>query len=162
MSNQVVPAANRARTWMRKGAMRGAWVHAGIAFLLGAVFGLFLRNIAIAALFAQGMLILAAVLVVVLAAVGFGALGRAFVGRPAGWWLVVTVIVWAPAVLGTAFIVFSDNGLFSQLNPTAPLVGGVAGAVVALLSHGGPPRVIGIIALLVAVSVLAASLFITF
>jgi hypothetical protein len=162
MSNQAVPAANRARTWMRKGAMRAAWVHAGIAFLLGAVFGLFLRNIAIAALFTQGLLIVAAALVVILGAVGFGALGRAFNGRRAGWWLAITVIIWAPAVLGTAFIVFSDNGLFSQLNPTAPLVGGVAGAVVALLSHAGPPRVIGIIALLAAASVLTASILITF
>jgi len=160
MSNQLVPAANRARTWMAKGALRGAWVHAGIAFLLGAVFGLFVRNVGIAALFGGGGLVFAAGVVVLIAAIGFGALGRMFTARPAGWLLLFTVVLWVPAVFGVAFIVFSGNGSFNQSDPTAPIAGGVAAAVVALLTHGGPPRLVGILALLAAVTAVTAGIFI--
>jgi hypothetical protein len=142
--------------------MRTAIVHAAIAFLLAVVFGLFLRIIAIAALLNGGFLIPVTALVVVLAALGFGALGRAFTGRKIGWLHAATVILWAPAVLGTAFFIFSDNGSFQQINPAPLLIGGVAGAAAAVLGHPGPPRVIGIIALLAAAAALATSLFITF
>ena len=147
---------------MRKGAMRAALVHALLAFLVGVVFGLFLRNIGIGGLLAGGMLLVATALVAVVAAIGFGALGRAFTGRKSGWWLVITVFLWAPAILGTAFLIFSDNGSFEQLNPVPLLIGGVAGAAVATLAHAGPPRIIGIIVLLGAASAVAVALFVTF
>ena len=147
---------------MRKGAMRAAVVHALIAFLVGVVFGLFLRNIAIGGLLAGGVLIVATALVVLVAGIGFGALGRAFMGKKRGWWLFITVFLWVPAVLGSAFFIFSDNGSFQQLNPIPLLVGGLAGLVMALLSHAGPPRILGIIALLAAASLVAVALFVTF
>jgi hypothetical protein len=162
MSNQKSTTASRPAAWVRKGGMSAPWLHALAAFVVGAVFGIFLRNIGLGALFSGGLMYAAVAVAVIVAAIGFAALGRIFTRRRSGWLLAITIFIWAPAVFGTAFIVFSGNGQFQQFNPLPAVAGGVAAAVCALISHGGPPRLIGIIALIgsivaVATIVLASS-----
>ena len=111
------------------------WAHALVAAFVGIVFGFFLRIVAIAALLAQGGLIVVAALVILIAAIGFGALGRAFTGRRSGWVLVTTVLLWAPAVIGMAFVIFASEGRFNQSNFLSPIIGGVAAGLFALLAY---------------------------
>jgi hypothetical protein len=133
------------------------WSHAIVAAFVGIVFGYFLRIVAIAALLAGGSLILIAALVVLVAAIAFGALGRAFTGRRSGWVLVITVIPWAPVVIGAAFIIFASEGQFNQSNLLSPVAGGVVAAVVALLAHKGFPRWLGLAALVAGVIALVVA-----
>lgn len=134
------------------------WSHAIVAAFVGIVFGYFLRIVAIAALLAGGTLILVAMLVVLIAAIAFGALGRAFTGRRSGWVLAITVGLWAPVVIGAAFIIFANEGQFNQSNLLSPVAGGVVAAVFALLSHRGFPRWLGIAALLAGIIALVVAI----
>ena len=120
------------------------WANALAALFVGVVFGFFLRIIAIAALLAGGGRVALTGLVVVFAALGFGALGRAFTSRKAGWVLVITVFVWAPLVIGAAFVIFAGEGRFNQSNLLSPLVGGIGAAIFALLAYKGYTRWIAI------------------
>jgi hypothetical protein len=122
------------------------WANALSALFVGIVFGFFLRMIAIAALLAGGTgRVALAGLVVLVAALGFGALGRAFTGRRPGWLLVLTVIVWAPLVIGAAFFIFAGEGRFNQSNLLSPVLGGAGAAVFALLAYKGYTRWLAIV-----------------
>ncbi len=124
------------------------WANALAALFVGIVFGFFLRVIAIAALLAGGSRVTLIALVVLAAALGFGALGRTFTGRRAGWVLAITVFVWAPLVIGAAFVVFAGDGRFNQSNLLSPLAGGVGAAIFALLAYKGYTRWIAIVVFL--------------
>jgi hypothetical protein len=122
------------------------WGNALAALFVGIVFGFFLRIIAIAALLAGGSSrVMLAALVVLVAAIGFGALGRAFTGRRAGWVLALTVFVWAPLVIGAAFVIFAGEGRFNQSNLLSPVLGGIGAGIFALLAYKGAPRWIAIV-----------------
>ena len=134
MASSTAGAARVSKS-INKAFRHRPWVHALAALFVGVVFGFFLRIVAIAALLAGGGLILIAALIALVAAIGFGALGRAFTGRRGGWWLAITVFAWAPAVIGAAFVVFASEGQFNQSNVFAPLVGGVVAGLFALLAY---------------------------
>ncbi|CAN5289211.1 hypothetical protein BH11ACT2_BH11ACT2_22970 [soil metagenome] len=122
------------------------WANALTALVVGIVFGFFLRIAAIAALLAGGSgRVLIAVLVAIVAAIAFGALGRAFTGRRAGWVLAITVFVWAPLVIGAAFVIFAGEGRFNQSNLLAPLAAGIVAGIFALLAYKGYTRWIAIV-----------------
>ena len=121
------------------------WANALAALFVGIVFGYFLRVIAISALLAGGSRVALTGLVVLFAALGFGALGRAFTSRKAGWVLVITVFVWAPLVIGAAFFIFAGEGRFNQSNVLSPLLGGIGAAIFALLAYKGYTRWIAIV-----------------
>jgi hypothetical protein len=124
------------------------WGNALAALFIGVLFGFFLRIIAIAALLAGGSRAMLAALVILAAAIGFGALGRAFTGRRAGWVLAITVFVWAPLVIGAAFVIFAGEGRFNQSNLLSPLLGGIGAGVFALLAYKGWTRWVAILVFL--------------
>jgi hypothetical protein len=154
-------AISRRRLRQTATAAGPALPHAGIALVIGAVFSLFLRNNAIAALLEGSGYALVTVLVVVVAAIGFGALGRIFTAKKSGWVLALTVLAWAPAVGATAFFSFASDGIFRQLNPLTALVGGVVAGASALIAHRGVWRVVGIVLVIGVVAGLVINLFTT-
>jgi hypothetical protein len=143
---------------VRKAIARGPWLHAVVAAVVGVVFGFFLRTVGFAALLTLGTEVLLAVAVVLAAAIAFGAIGRVFTRSGRGWLLLLTPLIWAPAVMGVAFFVFAGSGTLNQLDPFGPLAGGVAAAFAALLAHKGAPRVVGILGIIAAVAVVAVFL----
>jgi hypothetical protein len=157
MASTSAPAPESARRWLDGAGAGRAWVHALCAFVVGAVFAVFLRNLAIAALAEGGVFYLLAALTGLIAAIAFGALGRAFTGKGSAWLLALTVLAWAPAAGVATFVIFAREGEFEPLNPTVPAVGGIVAVVFALLAHRGVPRVVGLVLAVLAIAGVVAA-----
>ncbi len=138
--------------WLQRGRRRTPWLHGLAAFAVGFVLYAALQQAIVALLFGMPWLV-AGVAAIALAA--FGGLGRAMTGRQASWWLSLSAIPWLG--IGVAVFVLAQTSRGwdpSVLWPYA--AAGLAPAALALLSHGGPPRAIALLGILVAIVLLIA------
>jgi hypothetical protein len=149
MEVNTARAEAQPRSWASRLVDWRVWAHAGLAVVVGAVFSVLVRNLGIAGVVGGGGFLWAAVLAVLASGLAFGALGRIFTQRRAGWWLVATLVLWLPAIVAVAFLVFTDTGSFDRISIFVPLVGGLVAAVCALLGWAGPPRWIALLLLVV-------------
>lgn len=126
------------------------WVHVAAAFLAGTALTAMLVWMAIPVLL-SGLpgLMLGLVLILIAAAV-FGGIGRFFLGRQTGWWLALTVLVWAPAGLASYFLIMlGADGRTQGLHSIVPaLVGGVACGLAAMFSYGRFFRLLAIVGIM--------------
>jgi hypothetical protein len=143
VKSRVVTPSNRFSTWLVTPGPEKAWLNALVAFIIGAVFAILLRNLGVAGIQQSGFLPLA-VLTGVAAAIGFGSTGRMLTGRRTGWLEALIVVPWGGVVVVATFIVFSRQGNFEAFNPTVPAAGGLVAGILALIPHKGVPRIVGL------------------
>lgn len=136
--------------WLERAGSSRGWVHALVAFVIGAVFAIFLRQLGFAGL-VQSMFLPLAVVTGVVAAIAFGSIGRIFTRHPAGWILLLTALPWG-AVAGLAsFIDWANQGTVKTFDPVALVLAGLVSALPALLPYKIAPRVVGIVLILAAI-----------
>jgi len=132
------------RRWLMRGRRWAPWIHALAAFAIGVVLYLILQQVIVFVLLGFGPLGLLGLLApLAIAFLAFGGLGRAAIGRRAGWWLGLSAIPW----FAVGVIVFITAQTSHGWDPSVPwpyLVAGLAPATFALLAHAGPSRAIAV------------------
>ena len=147
----------RARLWLRSGRELKSWFHGLLAFAVGPALASRLEGgVAVSAMLGP-LGLLSAIALVAVAAVVFGFLGQMFLGKPDGWQMGWTALVYVPFVLAALYTIpdpydSNENDLLRY-----SLSGAVAAAC-ALVTHAGPARLAGwLLVVLVFVALAAAA-----
>ncbi len=143
-------AGLRFRAWWSRGLHARPWLHAAAAFVAGLVLPLMLRTGIL--LLLLGSIPWLLIVVFVIAAAIFGALGWWGTARPAGWWLAVTVIPWFVSEVAVTLSPTTGQGPGGS-DVWLYLLAGLVPVALALVSHSGPPRAVAVIAIVAAVAI---------
>ncbi|MDH2444272.1 hypothetical protein QDR37_09980 [Amnibacterium sp. CER49] len=111
---------------------RRSWLHALVAFVVGALLGEMMQYALVALLFGVWPVALVTLL---LATAAFGVLGAALHRRRFGWLLLLTPALWLPVAVAAPYLAAAaHHGELDLASPLPAVLPGAAAALVALLS----------------------------